>query len=135
MSSKNVIITGTSRGIGLELVRILAAQGHQVLALSRNSDPVQQLNLDEVTTMPFDLSETSAYDKVSSHISEHWKSVDILINNAGALIHKPFNETTMEDMQSIYSTNVFGLAELTRTVLPFMGKDGHVVNILSLIHI
>ena len=52
--SKTVIITGTSRGIGFELVKLFANQGHQVLALSRNEEPVADLNLPNVKTFAFD---------------------------------------------------------------------------------
>jgi NADP-dependent 3-hydroxy acid dehydrogenase YdfG len=55
--------------------------------------------------------------------------VDILVNNAGAMITKPFQETTREDFRKVYEVNVFGLAEITRTVLPYMKKSGHVVNV------
>jgi len=132
MSSKRVVITGSSRGIGFELVRLLAEQGHKVLALSRNDGPVTSLNLDNVTALRFDLSQASDYDKVRTFLSSDWERVDILINNAGALHNKPFAETTVNDFETIYRTNVFGLAEMTRTILPFMGSDGHVVNISSM---
>jgi NAD(P)-dependent dehydrogenase (short-subunit alcohol dehydrogenase family) len=132
MKSKNIIITGTSRGIGLELVRLLVAQGHQILALSRNEAPVKAMNKSNITTISFDLSDASQYKEVSSFISEHWNRVDVLINNAGALINKPFSSTTMDDMESVFRINVYGLAEMIRTVLPFMGKGGHVVNISSM---
>ena len=132
MSSKNVIITGTSRGIGFELVRLFSGQGHKVLALSRNNGPVTGLNLDNVTALQFDLSVEKDFNKVADFISSQWKQVDILINNAGALVNKPFSETGPTDFEAIYRINVFGLAEMTRTVLPFMVREGHVVNISSM---
>ncbi|WP_296703220.1 SDR family oxidoreductase [Algoriphagus sp.] len=130
--SKNIIITGTSRGIGLEMVKIFAEKGYQVLALSRNEKPVQELKIQNVTAFSFDLSDDSAYKKVVDFIDSDWEHVDVLINNAGALLNKPFSETSIEDFQSIYKTNVFGVAELTRIVLPFMSNDSHVVTIGSM---
>lgn len=130
--NKNIIITGTSRGIGFELVQLFAKQGHNVLALSRNDQPVQSLNLDNVTAFSFDLSEEHAYKKVEDFIKNDWQQVDVLINNAGALLNKPFSETSMEDFEAVYKTNVFGVAELTRIVLPFMKKESHVVTISSM---
>ena len=56
----------------------------------------------------------------------------VSVNNAGALLNKPFLETTYQDFEAIYKTNVYGVSELTRVVLPFMKKDGHVVNISSM---
>ena len=55
-----------------------------------------------------------------------------MINNAGSLINRPFAQTTLEDFKNVYNTNVFGVAELTRRVIPFMGSSGHVVNISSM---
>ncbi len=130
--SKHIIITGTSRGIGYQLVQLLAKQGHKILALSRNEQPVLDLNLDEVQTMAFDLCDESAYVKVSDFIKNEWGYVDILINNAGAIINKPFAETSFEDFTTVYKTNVFGVAELTRIVIPFMKSDGHVVTVSSM---
>ncbi len=130
--SKTIIITGTSRGIGFDLVKLAAVQGHKVLALSRNEKPIQNLGLKNVDCFSFDLSLPEAYSAVSSFITDNWGHVDILINNAGALLNKPFGETTISDFQKVYQTNVFGVAELTRTVLPFMKSQSHVVNISSM---
>lgn len=130
--SKNVIVTGTSRGIGFELFHLLAEQGHNVLALSRNARPVSNLHFNNISTFSFDLNNKDDYKKVDKFISEEWKQVDVLVNNAGALINKPFAETSLEDFKNVYATNVFGVAELTRVVLPFMPYDGHVVTISSM---
>lgn len=130
--SKNIIITGTSRGIGYELVKLFAAQGYKVLALSRNTEPITALGLNNVTTWSFDLSDVNAYDKVETFVKEQWQQVDVLINNAGALLNKPFAETTVADFEYVYKTNVFGVAEMTRIIVPFMKNDGHVVTISSM---
>ncbi|UJH66509.1 SDR family oxidoreductase [Allomuricauda sp. SCSIO 65647] len=127
----NVIITGTSRGIGFELVKLFAEDGHRVLALSRNEKPVADLNLEGVTAFPFDLGNTTDYHKVSKFL-EGWEKVDVLINNAGSLLNKPFLETTTQEFKTVYEVNVFGVAEITRTVLPKMNKKGHVVTISSM---
>lgn len=130
--SKNIIITGTSRGIGFEMVHLLASQGHNVLALSRNAQPVSNLQYDNISSFAFDLCNESDYKKVTAFIEKEWKHVDILINNAGLLLNKPFSETTFTDFQKVYETNVFGVSEMIRTVLPFMKKDSHVVTISSM---
>lgn len=130
--SKNIIITGTSRGIGFELVQLFAKNGHQVLALSRNEKPIKDLKLKNVTSFSFDLNDVNAYKNVEDFIKSNWQHVDILINNAGMLINKPFSVLSMEDFESVYKTNVFGVAELTRIVLPFMNKGSHVVTISSM---
>lgn len=130
--SKNIIITGTSRGIGFELVKLFAKSGHNVLALSRNEKPVKDLQLYNVTALSFDLSEAGNYTKVEAFVNQNWQQVDVLINNAGALLNKPFTETSMQDFEYVYKTNVFGVAEMTRIVLPFMKKDSHVIIISSM---
>lgn len=132
MKSKNIIITGTSRGIGFELVHWFANQGYHVLALSRNAQPVNNLHFDNISSFSFDLCEADDYGKVEHFIKNEFKHVDILINNAGMLLNKPFSETTFKDFAKVYETNVFGLAEMTRIVLPFMKPDGHVLTISSM---
>jgi len=132
MKSKNIIITGTSRGIGFELVHLFASQGHNVLALSRNAQPVNNLHFDNISSFAFDLCEEEDYQKVDQFIKNEWKQVDILINNAGTLLNKPFAETTFKDFAKVYETNVFGVSEMTRIVLPYMKSDSHVVTISSM---
>lgn len=128
----NIIITGTSRGIGLELVRLFAEAGHQVLAISRNEKPIDLLKLKNVTSFSFDLNDSKAYKKVEEFVGSNWQQVDVLINNAGRLINKPFSQLSMEDFETVYKTNVFGVAELTKIVLPFMKQGSHVVTISSM---
>ena len=129
---KTVIITGTSRGIGFELVHLFSKAGYAVLALSRNAKPVINLNYENITALSFDLNNVEDYNRVEAFIQNEWTHVDILINNAGVIINKPFAETTFDDFKQIYGTNVFGVAELTRRVLPFIPKTGHVVTISSM---
>jgi 3-oxoacyl-[acyl-carrier protein] reductase len=71
--SKNIIITGTSRGIGFELVHLFANQGHNVLALSRNAQPVNNLHFDNITSLAFDLCQQEDYKKVKKFIDDEWK--------------------------------------------------------------
>ena len=129
---KNIIITGTSRGIGFELAQLFAKNNYQVLALSRNSDPLENLNIKNITTISVDLSNENDLKKVTEFISSNWKTVDILINNAGKLINKPFEKLTTTDFIEVYKVNVFGVAELTRQLIPYLKKGSHVVNISSI---
>jgi NAD(P)-dependent dehydrogenase (short-subunit alcohol dehydrogenase family) len=128
----NVIITGTSRGIGFELARLVADDGHEVLALSRNDGPISDLDHKHIASFPFDISHSEDLKKMGDFVDENWKSVDILINNAGKLLSKPFLETPAEEFEEIYKVNVFGVAEITKTILPKMPKTGHVVTISSM---
>jgi len=129
---KNIVITGTSRGMGYEVVKLFAEKGHKVLALSRNDKPVSELNLENVTAISCDISKAEDLEKVLGFVESNWKQVDVLINNAGALINKDFEKISAEEFQKIYSTNVFGVISLTQKLLPFMKKDAHVVNISTM---
>ena len=130
--SKRIIVTGTSRGIGIELVKQLAEQGHHVLALSRNEKPCIELGLDQVTAFSFDIASQADLKKVQDWVQAEWETVDILIHNAGALVNKPFEELSAADFQKLYQVNVFGVAQLTQAVLPFMKCGSHVVTISSM---
>lgn len=129
---KNVVITGTSRGIGLEMVSIFAKAGHKVLALSRNKGPVTELQLDNVEAFSCDITKKEDLKRVADFVSANWDNVDILINNAGALVNKAFLETSTEEFEKVYNTNVFGVVGITQLLLPFMGKSGHVVTVSSM---
>lgn len=129
---KKIVITGTSRGIGFEMVKLFADKGFAVLALSRNEKPVEALNLAYVKSMSCDLSKEEDLEAASAYISTEWKQVDVLINNAGAFINKPFEEITSVEFQELYSTNVLGVIALTQKLLPFMKQESHVVNISTM---
>lgn len=128
---KKIIITGTSRGIGLELTKLLAAKGHSVLALSRSIN-TELSALSNVQCKSVDLTLEEDLDKVKSFIDEHWKNVDIVINNAGTLLNKPFEQITTQEFEYVYRVNVFGVASLIRIAVPYMHKGGHVVTISSM---
>jgi short-subunit dehydrogenase len=129
---KNVIITGSSRGIGFELVNLFSQNNYNVIALSRNVSSISKLNLNNVSTFSTDLSDSDSINKAVKFIKNKFSSVDVLINNAGKLINKPFIETSFEDFKSVYSVNVFGLAELVRLMLPSFSNTSHIINISSI---
>ncbi len=129
---KKVVITGTSRGIGYELVQLFSEAGYQVLALSRNSVPVSSMDLEGCSIIPFDITNEKDIKKTSDFVKNNWGKVDILINNSGALINKPFLKTSQQDFKHVYDVNVFGVAALTQAMLPFMTKESHVLNISSM---
>ena len=128
--SKNIIITGTSSGIGFELVNIFSKNNHRVLALSRDNSKLRELKLDGVDAIDFDLNHND-YGKINEFLKKDEK-IDILINNAGYLVNKPFKETTLEDFQMVYSTNVFSVAMLIKNTIDFMESGSNVLNISSI---
>lgn len=128
---KNIIITGTSRGIGYELALHFANAGHKVLAISRKT-PQTLLENQNISCLSVDLSDEIEIQKVENFLSQSWKKVDIIIHNAGSLLLKPFSETSAEDFLSVYKVNVFAVANLTRVCLPYLQKGSHVVTISSM---
>ncbi|MRX65851.1 SDR family NAD(P)-dependent oxidoreductase [Maribacter luteus] len=128
----NIIITGTSRGIGFELAKLFAKEGHKVLALSRNTETLDSLKIVNIKTIPFDITKKDDLEKVGAYLDEHWETVDVLINNAGRLLNKPFLEIEPQEFEAVYKVNVFGVANLTKLVVPKMSEKGHVVTISSM---
>ena len=128
---KNIIITGTSRGIGYELALQFANAGHQVLAISRKT-PQALMEHPNVSCLSLDISVAEDLFQVEKFILQTWKKVDILLHNAGRLLHKLFDQITADEFQSVYKVNVFAVAELTKICIPFMQKGSHVVTISSM---
>jgi NAD(P)-dependent dehydrogenase (short-subunit alcohol dehydrogenase family) len=128
---KNIIVTGTSRGIGFELALQFAKAGHQVLALSRKI-PQALLANENISCLSVDLSNEDELQKVSNFLASSWQKVDAIVHNAGSLLLKPFAETSQSDFENIYKVNVFGVANLTRICLPYLQKGSHVVTISSM---
>ena len=131
---KKIIITGTSRGIGYALVKYFTEKNHSVLAISRNTKTLDDLQKkhSNLTVLQIEITEEKGIEEVVNFISTNWKKVDILIHNAGKLIHKPFFKTSSDDFLNVYKVNVFAVVELTKAVLPFLKKGSHVVAISSM---
>jgi len=127
---KTIVVTGSSKGIGRELALQAAEKGHRVFALSRNVTSLQATS--GVIPLQVDLSDTKAVQQAVNEIRATTDTIDVLINNAGILLHKPFLETTSEDFHQVFETNVFGLVSITQALLPFMKVNSHVVNISSM---
>ncbi len=132
MKPKTIVITGASRGIGCELVKQLAADdNHKIVALSRNLEKMQSEfdGLNNVSCFAFDLSLDTVKNQAESIFSA-LESIDILINNAGYLVNKPFPEITHADLLMSYKVNVTGVMETVQAALPKL-QDAHIVNISS----
>ena len=126
---KNVIITGTSSGIGLELIKIFSKEDFKVISLSRSDLSFKPLN--RVRHINFDITDEKSVDNLIDIIQNEYKNIDILINNAGKLINKPFKNISRDDLYSVFDVNVFGVFNLIQKLLPFFKKNSHVVNISS----
>lgn len=108
-----------------------AAQGHQVLAISRQIDATLQTT-PNIHILAADLSQPTDITRISEWIAQHWKQVDVLLHNAGALLNKSFADTSVEDFLKVYQVNVFGVAALSRACLPYLKQGSHVVAISSM---
>jgi 3-oxoacyl-[acyl-carrier protein] reductase len=125
-----IIVTGASRGIGLEAVRFLLEEGHEVVAISRTESPLQGADLPLLRSVCIDLADS---DFESLHeVIKDWSHVDALIHNAGAFLNKPFSETSVEDFEFIYRVNVFGVARLTQALAGKLVRGSHVLGISSM---
>lgn len=128
--SKTIVITGASRGIGFALTQLALQEGHRIYALSRNIQPLKKSK--RLHPYRIDLSEEQSLHVFAEQLQKEGIKIDALIHNAGMLLFKPFSETTTADFESIYRVNVFGLAALTRLLLPSIEPKGHIVSISSM---
>lgn len=138
---KQYIVTGASRGIGRETALALAAEpSNWVLALSRDTAGLSRLSEaaqaagagDRMHCLPFDLARPD-WPRLKEEINQ-WGKLDGLVNNAGLLIHKPFEELSAEDWQRMFQVNCFGVVALVQQVLPLLeaAQGAHIVNISSM---
>ena len=124
---KNIWITGASRGIGYSTAQLFLEMGHRVVILTRNTQAVEGLSALYPETLYICTTDLLALEK-----SEYPDfPVDILINNAGALVNRPFSDITKEDLMKVYGTNVFGPIQLIQNLMHKFSSDAHIVNISS----
>ena len=128
--SKTIIVTGASRGIGHEIVKIAEKKGHKVYSISRNIKALKDYSFKYPRQV--DLANEDSIDKFSSEVKNDGVKVDALINNAGAFLNKPFEKISKKEFEYIFQVNVFGLSSITRKVLPIIDRKGHIVNITSM---
>jgi len=136
MPSENaVLITGASRGIGKETALALLKQNVKVVALARSGDKLQELQSqypDQVFTLAVDLSIDESYTSVIKLLNDNNLLLEAVIHNAGALLNKPFLETTTEDWDFLLKANLMSSVNLIKTCHPFMVKGSHIVQIGSM---
>ncbi|MGE0076556.1 MAG: SDR family NAD(P)-dependent oxidoreductase [Bacteroidales bacterium] len=138
----NIVITGASRGIGFEIARLFAArENNNIFAIARSEQKLKDLknacikeNIQaHLYPIVFDLEQT---DKIESvlvpQIKQHVGKIDILINNAGLLVNKPFEHLGVDDINRMVNVNYIAAVNLTRSLLHSINRDGHVVNISSM---
>jgi NAD(P)-dependent dehydrogenase (short-subunit alcohol dehydrogenase family) len=137
MSNKKTwFITGTSQGIGLELVKKVLAAGDNVVAATRNIATLsQQVSADADSFLPVQMDLTDERNIAAAVDAAIGKfgGIDCLVNNAGYGLLGGIEESSQAEVQANFDINVFGLLSVTRAVLPFMRKagSGHIFNISS----
>lgn len=130
--SKAIVVVGASRGIGLEIVMQFAKQGNTVFALSRDLVKMKKAfdAYSNITPLSFDLSK-NVLDQIKG-ISKQIGAIDILINNAGYLVNKPFDSISHEEFQLSYQINVIGVMETVQGFMDSFHSEAHIVNISSM---
>lgn len=137
---KSVIITGTSKGIGLETALAFARAGYKVFATMRDPDRAtdfkqkikdESLNI-SISAMDVD-SDESVKECMDAILREN-NTVDVLVNNAGIECHGSIEEIPMSDFKAVMETNYFGVLRCTKALLPLMRKhkNGCIINITSI---
>ncbi|WP_205720102.1 SDR family NAD(P)-dependent oxidoreductase [Fodinibius halophilus] len=132
---KTAVITGASRGIGFQTAKLLANKEVQVIAVARSKKPLQELeqtNAKMITAIPTDLTDEEAVANLISQVTQNYEGIDILINNAGALVNKPFAELTLDDWRSQIESNLISAVHITRQLLNCFNDNAHIVNISSM---
>lgn len=132
---KNVIITGASRGIGRELAIKHLKEGDNVLTVSRNEEKLKELKEfakeSNYHFLPLDLSEYENIQAIADAVAE-WESVDILYNNAGFLVNKPFAELSEKELNMSVAVNYAAPFRIIQVLLPKMTSDSHIVNVTTM---
>ncbi|SDR24323.1 SDR family NAD(P)-dependent oxidoreductase [Paraburkholderia tuberum] len=129
-TSKVVIVTGASQGIGAETVKAFRAQGHRVVATARSIAPAVEA---DYVAVAGDIGDAASARRVVDAAVEHFGRVDTLVNNAGIFIAKPFTQYTAEDYAAILNVNLNGFFYITQYAIDAMQKhgSGHVVSITT----
>ena len=126
---KNAIITGTSSGLGFELVNKFIAENYNIISLSRSTCSIKSSLVEHCN---FDITNPKSISELKKLIQSKYKTIDILINNAGMLINKPFAELSKKEFISVYDVNFFGVIELIKGILPFFKSKSQIINISSI---
>ncbi len=140
--NKTVLISGATSGIGEALARKFAENGDRLILTGRRTERLEKLKAElhqlfqsEVLCLNFDIRKLSAVEKAVQRIPEAWKTIDILINNAGLAVGvTPIQEGVYDDWERMIDTNVKGLLYLSRNIIPMMQKrkQGQIINIGSI---
>lgn len=137
--SNTWFVTGTSRGLGLELVRQLLSQGHNVAATSRSTERLTAAldDVDRTRLLPLelDLTDERAVTAAIAATADRFGGIDVVVNNAGYGFLGAVEETSSAEVRRMFEVQVFGVWNVLRAVLPGMrsARRGHVINVSSIL--
>lgn len=132
--TKTILITGASTGIGKATALLFQQQGWKVAATMRSPQNATDLqNLNNLSCLYLDVTKIDSIQQAIDQTIEQFGSIDVLVNNAGYGLIGPFEACTLEQIEKQFATNVFGLMDVTRAILPHFRqqKQGIVLNITS----
>jgi len=132
MNARIAIVTGASSGIGLCIARTLLERGYCVVATSRSATTSKALDASKrLTLVDGDVGEARTAERVVGEACSKFGRVDLLVNNAGSFLAKPFTDYSSDDYAALLATNLSGFFHMTQHALREMGKtnSGHIVNI------
>jgi NAD(P)-dependent dehydrogenase (short-subunit alcohol dehydrogenase family) len=130
------IVTGASSGIGLGITLALIKHGYDLVGTARTISTSKELKASpDLVLIDGDISKKETAVKIAEAAIENFGRIDLLVNNAGIFIPKPFTEYTEEDYYSVMNTNVASYFFMTQQVIPQMKKQnsGHVVSISAVL--
>ena len=127
---KTIVVTGTSSGIGHQICIQAAKMNFHVISVSRNIEPLKDIG--GIESFAIDITNKDSVDEFIANLKSRKIKIDILINNAGYLVSELFGDATYDSFKKTFDVNVFGLAEITRSLIPIINSDGHVINISSI---
>jgi short-subunit dehydrogenase len=138
MNGKTILITGASGNVGRHLALHFAAVGARLILSGRNEDRLRETaeSIGESCLLAHvaDLTQRATLESLAIQAKDVVPELDVLINNAADVTSKPFEETSLEEIESIIGTNITGTLQLTRLLLPSLkrGGGGTIVNVSSL---
>ncbi|KAF1048177.1 MAG: 3-oxoacyl-[acyl-carrier-protein] reductase [Herbaspirillum frisingense] len=129
-------ITGSANGLGRDITKAALAAGHQVVAAART--PAQLADLaqrypEQLLAVPLDVTDRPAIGRAVEQAIGSFGRIDVLVNNAGYGQMLPFEQMSESDFRAQIDTNLYGVVDVTRAVLPFMRerRSGHIINVSS----
>ena len=140
LKGKNAVITGASKGIGKAIALKLAQQGVNVMLAARTQETLDEAVAEiqkktgvKALGVPADVSRLGDLENLVSKALQEFKTIDILINNAGVSSQYPFEKQPLEDIERLAHTNYLGYVRLIRLVIPHMieRKQGAIINMVS----